>query len=544
MTAIVRPRSNNVPGNQPLPPPSPAGDKPIDPIEIKTDSPLLKLLQLDNRTPSHILTLKAPADKEKKVTPVDIQKADQAYRQAEVHAKRGRIKEAYQALEKAYVLNPNDEKIAMALSEVLAIGGQALVAHGLMTEFLERHPESSNMRSGRINLSQALVGHIQSIAPQADEAERKELAEKAQFFLTLSAVDQAMIFYAEADQVREKLKSFENQGDKVHGADLATKASVLQNLQGQGQSLLELATLPALQGPEGAEIVKTLKALGTETTDAVIRFAEADSDPQVKEQVLPLKANKAMALGETEKALDLYQSYRESECKKLGGGDFDKGLSILREKFGKAEALGKENKLEEAAKELDGIPQGLLLAHDLLEKVQGEKTLRANLAACKVWRDEVTSTYEARRAKASDGAWDLLWGNQTDRQKVDVDETKETNLISEVQGRLRTGKNKTIIEALKDIYNTDPDPEMKESALLWIAKSGGSPFLSSPAGRLVSYVSSSSPSSEDGAKLLKDANELAGGDEDGKKTAALLYSAVALNSHDASQRDEARKAIK
>lgn len=542
MTPPIRPRPTNNPLAQ-VPPPPPPGAKPVEPIEINPDSPLLKLLKQENRTPSHILTLKPPADAEKKVTPVDVQKADQAFRQAEVHAKRGRIDEAFKSLEKAYVLNPNDEKIAAALSEVLAVGGQPLIAHGVMSEFLERHPDSYIMRTGRINLSQALVGQIQSIAPQADDKERAELAKQADFLLTLSAVDQAMVFYSEAASVREKLASFEKDSQKVHGADLATKAAVLQNLQGQGQALLELAKLPALQGPEGAEIVKELKALGTETTDVVIRFAEGDSDPQVKEQVLPLKANKALALGQTDSALELYEDYRNLECKKLGGGDAEKGLSSLREKFAKAETLSKENKIEEAHLLVKDIPPGLLLAHDLLEKVQGEKLLRTNLAAIKVWRDEVNSTYEIKRANSSDGAWDLLWGNQTDRQKVDVDQTKELNLISEVKGRLTTGKNKTILEALKDIYEHDSDPEMKDSALLMMAKTGMNPFFTTSAGRLVNFASSTSPSSEDGAKLLDAAKELAGGDDEKKKIAAVLYGAIAMNSRDSSQRDAAKKAI-
>ncbi len=544
MTPIVRQRRVNSYDAPPPPPPSRGQGAPIQPIEIKSDSPLVKLVQSTGRTPTHPLTAKASAEP-KKVTPVDVQKAKQAFRQAEVHAKRGRLQETFEALQKAYLLNPESEETAAALSEILTVGGQAGLAHNLLSEFLERHPESLTIRVGRLNLSKLLIPQYQMMAAKSPEQE-KEFLENAQKLIAITQIDQALIFQAQAPSIRKELEALEKNSDKFHGLDLEKKTAVLDQLQMQAEAINALAASPVLAGPEGAEIVKELKAVGKQTSDALLRFAEADSDPTIKREVPLLKANQALNEGRLDDALGFYETYRETECKALGNGDSSKGLETLKGKYQLAVAYFKVGNPAEAEKALEDIPPNLAMAHKFIEDASTAKLLRSNLAVLAACRDEITESAKAQRENigALDQTWDRLWRpEETEEDKIQKQETKRLNLVSAVKARLETGKNKTIFEALKEIQDGS-DAELKETALEVLATSGMLPFGTSRAGRLAAYGATAYPDKEKGAELLEDAKKLAEGDDEQKKAAAGIYQMVYLLSRDAGQKEEARKALK
>ncbi|HKY64040.1 MAG TPA: hypothetical protein VJR29_11530, partial [bacterium] len=145
---------------------------------------------------------------------------------------------------------------------------------------------------------------------------------------------------------------------------------------------------------------------------------------------------------------------------------------------------------------------------------------------------------------ALDNAWDKIWRPEvTEADKILKSETIRLNLVSAVRARLESGKFKTIMEALKDVY-AGSDAELKDAALEVMATSGlVMPFGSSRAGRLAAFGSSTQPDAESSAALLKDAKELSDGSDEQKKAAAGIYRMVHLLSRDASHKEEARQAL-
>ncbi|HKY64261.1 MAG TPA: hypothetical protein VJR29_12670, partial [bacterium] len=439
---------------QPAPPPPPApspneGKAPGPVLKITDDSPLVKLLQSSGRTPTHPLTAKA-APALKKVTPVDVQKSEQAFRQAKIHAERGRLEETFKSLEKAYLLNPDSEKAALALSEILTVGGNPEFAHNLLGEFLGRHPESLPIRHGRLSLSRMLlaqlineVGGWEVLTPE-DVTRRKEGIEKIAAALNID-IDQALIFRAQAPALREQLKEFESKSTEIHAMDFEAKAEILDQLQSASDQLQALAASPRLADAEGQMIAAELKTLGKEISDKLLRFAESDSNPQIHSQVPLSKANQAIAEGRLDDALAYFETYRDAGCKELGNGDSEKGISILREKFQSAEAHFKNNNEAEAEKAVEGISRNLLLAHKFIEEAGAAKLRQANLAALAAWREEIIAEAQSQRENvgALDNAWDKIWRPEvTEADKILKSETIRLNLVSAVRARLESGKFK------------------------------------------------------------------------------------------------------
>jgi tetratricopeptide (TPR) repeat protein len=542
----VRQRPIQNPGAQPPPPPPavhvPAGES----FEIQSNSPLIALLQDNGRTPTHPLTAKGAA-KAKEVTAVDVQKAETAYRQAEVFNKKGKISETFKALEKAYLLNPNSEKIVGTLSQLLVAGGQPMLAYALLSDYLERFPDSVPLRLGRSQVGQMLLPFMKQAAAKADPKDQKEMLEQTEHVALLSLTDQAIAIHSNAGKARATLQEFKSISGDLHKKSLEEKSAILLNLNSQADSFLNLSKLPTLSGTEGEAISKELKALGDEVTNLVIEFAEQDSDPQLKDQVLLLKGNKALAAGDLDTASANFEAYRKKECEKLGGGDADKGLTELKSKFALAKRLDKEGNVEEAAKTVEGIPAPLLIAHDFLENLNKQKLRTANLMALDAMRENIASSAKAARDEVGGVGhfFDVMWsGDPTEFDEIQSKEFKKQNVISAVYTRIVNGKFDTVNEALKDIYENGAADE-KDAALELLASSGTElPFGPVGPGRFAHYGSSTKPDTAEGKEILAQADEWAKSDDVNlKEAAAGLYVMVHTLSQDAGQRAEAKKSF-
>jgi hypothetical protein len=540
-TATAFPKSLPLPPS-PAPAPAAAENKPAETAPSIVANPLLQKLKPSGKSPSHPLTAQPPKSVASvpPVSAADAKRAEKLLKDGIDLAKKNKLEPAFKAFQKAYKLDPNNERTARSVAKVLNLAGQPLEALMVCGEFLARFPGSQVVRAMRAAIGEAILPEMQRMLSSAPKEKQAKIAQTAQEVLWMTLTDQAILTKSEAPKLREELQALESGLGQAHGKPTPTKLGALAQLQAQAENLFTLANLPFLPPQEAEAIQKELRSLGIATLATAARFAAADSDPEVRSQAKLFEAYQAMAEGKNDAALAAFETVRSEGFKQLGGGDAAKGEALLREKFAKALKASQEKKPEDAKKALEGLPTALLTAHDFLESAESQKLVPANLGILKAWEERVDKEHTAKSADANGFfgkigfAWDTLWGNPTNLDLIAKDSAAEKELIGKVRERLQKGESKTILEALQALAETGPEGVKARAKLVHEQVKAGQ-FDSGPilVGRLIRYASTAKPEDKVGAEILDEASKPS--DQISNESSATLYGVVGLLSRNPDQ---------
>ena len=520
----------------PPPPPSNDGKQASHPPAPIVANPLLQKIQPSGKSPTHPLTAQPP----KKVAAIpqvsaaDAKKAEKLLKQGVELAKKQKLEPAFKAFQKAYQLDPNNERTARSLGKVLLLGGHPLDGLEVLSEFLGRFPESQIVRVMRVSIGEAILPEMQaalSSAPKDQQAkdQQAQIAQAAQEILLMTLSDQAHLAKAQAPQLRESLQALESELGQAHGKPKEAKLAALAGLQSQAEQMFTLSNFQ----PE-------LRPLGIACLGLAARFAKADSDGEIRSQAKIFEAYQALAEGKNDAAIAAFEAARTEGFQQLGGGDAAKGETLLRQKYGQARKAVQENKPEEAKKALEGLPTALLTAFEFMEDIESRQLIPVNLGVLKAWEDRVNQEHRAKSADANGfcgqfGQFiDMLWGDPTSLDLIAKEAAAEQELIGMVRERLQKGESKTILEALQSLAETGPD-KVKARAKLAYDQTKAGQFDGGPikVGRLIRYASNAKPEDKVGTEILTEAAALS--EQSSDASSATLYAVVRLLSRNPDQ---------
>lgn len=522
------------PKSLPLPPPPapPVADKKAAATAPSiVANPLLQKLQPSGKSPSHPLTAQAP----KSVTAIppvsaaDAKRAEKLLKEGIDLAKKNKLEPAFKAFQKAYKLDPNNEKTARSVAKVLNLAGQPLEGLMVCSEFLARFPGSQLVRGMRAAIGEAVLPELQSMFSRAPKEKQAQIAQTAQDVALMTLSDQALLAKSQAPKLREALQALESELSQAHDKPVQAKLEILGQLQAQAEQMFTLGNLE----PE-------LRSLGIASLAVAARFAAADANSEIRSQAKLFEAYQAMAEGKNEAAITAFEAVRSEGFKQVGGGDAVKGEASLREKFAKARKAVQENKPEEAKKALEGLPMALLTAHDFLESAESQKLVPANLGILKAWEERVDQEHTAKSADANGfwgkvgQAWDALCGSPNNLDRIAKESASEKELIGKVRERLQKGESKTILEALQALAETGPESvKARAKQVHEQVKAGQFDSGTILVGRLIRYASTSKPEDKVGAEILDEASKPS--DQISNESSATLYGVVGLLSRNAEQ---------
>lgn len=523
------------------PPPAPKGvNKPADAATPIVANPLLQKLQPSGKSPSHPLTANPPKSVAAvpPVSPANAKQAEKLLKEGVELAKKNKLEPAFKAFQKAYQLDPNNERTARSLGKILNLVGQRFDGLMICSEFLGRFPGSLLVRTMRAAIGEAMLPELQAMLSKAPKEKQAQISQMANEVLLVTLTDQAILAKAKAPELRTALQALEGELGQAHAKPVAAKLEVLSMLQTQAEEMFTLANLPSLPPQEADGIQKELRSLGLASLAVAARFAAADSNPEIRSQAKLFEAYQALAEGKVDAALGAFEAVRREGCQGIGGGDAAKGEALLREKFAKARKAAQENKPEEAQKTLEGLPMALLTAHDFLESADNQKLIPANLVILKAWEERVDKEHTAKSADANGfcgqivQAWDTFWGNPTSLELIAKDAAAEKELIGKVRERLEKGESRTILEALETLAATGADPVKARAKLAYDqVKAGQFDSGTIMVGRLIRYASTAKPEDKAGDEILTEASN----EKVSKESSASLYGVVGLLSRNTEQ---------